>query len=70
MSRPLPCGACGIEDYDVQMKLVEFPEGDRRTVPVLINGESVEVPERYAREPRCRDTDACDARVRAFEEPR
>lgn len=71
MSRPLPCGACGIESYDVQMKLVEIPEEERRLVPFLATaGDSdptpIEVPERYVREPRCRDTVACADRVAAF----
>lgn len=77
MSKSLACAECGHEGYDneVAMTLVEFPEEQRRLVPVLIHpteldkGEQatpIEVPERYAREPRCRDKDACAKRVAAF----
>jgi hypothetical protein len=78
MSRVLPCLLCGIEDHDVAIGLVEIPEPERRVVDVrvLVNSDGrdlttvQQVRERYAAEPRCRDTAACRRRVATIETAR
>lgn len=73
MRHDLTCLACG-SDRDVLMRMVEVPEGARREVTVLLDAAisptptPLTVPERFIREPRCRDERACADRVKALEE--
>ena len=67
------CLACGVEDRDVAMTLVEVKATEQRVVSVaLVSAETSrgvtgfdypEVRERYISEPRCRDKAACRRRV-------
>lgn len=82
MSRPMSCTACGIEDYEVRMRLVDLVTEDglaelelpvtRVSLPahrMQDPDDTVEAHQRYVREPRCRDRSACRARVVAYETP-
>lgn len=77
----MTCMACGFEGYDADVKMrlvdlvdegyveadlprqnVELPASVARRPP-----DVVEVPQRYVREPRCRDKLACRRRVDDYE---
>lgn len=72
----MTCLLCGHQDRDVSVGLVEIPEPERRVVSVSVVAietsrgptafDQVEVRESYAPMPRCRDRQACAARVRAL----
>ena len=71
------CLACGVEDRDVAMSLVEVKAADQRVVNVgLVSAETNrgitgfdyrDVREQWVSEPRCRDKAACRGRIRAMD---
>lgn len=70
----MTCLACGHEGYDVLMRGVDLGDAFKREVTVFLPIDKTEnttpipvsVPERFIREPRCRDEDACAERVRTM----
>lgn len=71
------CLQCGTEDRDVVVGLVEIPDDERRVVSVSVVAvetrqgptafDQLEVRERYAAMPRCRDRKVCADRVAVLE---
>ena len=73
------CLACGVEDRDVAMTLVEVKATEQRVVNVgLVSAETNrgitgfdyrDVREQWVSEPRCRDKAACRKRVADLARP-
>jgi hypothetical protein len=71
------CLACGVEDRDVAMRLIDVPPAEQRVVQAALVAsedqrgvkgfEYSDVREAFIAEPRCRDRSACAARVRALQ---
>jgi hypothetical protein len=59
----LTCRRCEHQGYDVSSRIVEVPDPQ----PIQYSGLEHTVPERFRREARCIDREACDDRAAALE---
>lgn len=64
MNAQLVCRRCEHQGYDVQSRIVEVEDPK----PVQYTGLPFTVPERFRREARCIDKEACDDRADAARE--
>jgi hypothetical protein len=63
MNTELTCRRCEHQGYDVASRIVEVPDPH----PIQYSSLEHTVPERFRREARCIDREACDERAAALE---